>query len=572
MVFREATGFDPGSTHLSAVNLTKKGDMYRVENTGFIQSLNPVDDPDFGITFREFSRTKKLHPRNIILGLSGREVLIRYFKMPVVPDWKLEMMMNFEIDEQTSSFTKDSYWAFRKVNIPGIRKFNVMMIGVCTQDYIEFFLEHVPRIARFNLNSLALFSASLLSDQISEDDFSLLIDIGAYNTEVAVVQGNMLLFGRNIQYGANNFDDDIVTSLNTDISEAEKLKIERGCVRSASVSPEEPYVNDMKLNTSLTSTARMLYTHISSALQYCKEQIRFYDFDISTVYTTGGGSLLTGLNDFLQERFNIPVQHLEIADQLDLSRLSEEKQNAFKENIHSFTTAVGLAVSGIGSGAAVLDPMPKRIVKRRRFARKELYLITASFVFLLGLTAWGWFVARHNSEIVDDISRQKTLLTEAQNLKQKVNQEERLYERYSKMEKALKARVYSSTDMLVIFNILQKTLPDDIWITSFSTEDIGTIINGTPGTEGKHAFNKHETLQNRGTIYITGQVRLTEGNKLDPHQLLDDYTTRLANEYKQFSRFEPLVKEYSDPALKDKFFYKYRILISHAEDSDVLEK
>ena len=140
------------------------------------------------------------------------------------------------------------------------------------------------------------------------------------------------------------------------------------------------------------------------------------------------------------------------------------------------------------------------------------------------------------------------------------------------MEDALKERVYSSTDMLKIFQILQETLPDDIWITSFSTEDIGTIVNGKPEGTNKHTFNEEETLQNRGTIYIAGQVRLADGKTLDPHQLLDDYTTRLRNEHKQFSKFEPLVKEYSDNLTKEKFYYKYKILISNVEDADVLEK
>lgn len=572
MIFREATGFDPGSTHLSGVTLTKSRDGYRIKKAGLIPSLNPVDDPDFTRTFREFCRTQKIHPRNLILGVSGRGVMIRYFKMPVVPDWKLEMMMNYEVDEQTSSFTRDSYWAYRKISTPDIRQYNVMMIGVCTQDLIEFFLDRIPGIAEFNLNSLALFSASLLSSRIDKEEFSLLADIGAYNTEIVVVKGGTLLFGRNIQYGSHNFDEDVVTSLNIDISEAEKLKIERGCVHSGSMSPEEPYVNDIKLNDSLTSSARMLYTHIASALQYCKEQISFYDFDISTVYTTGGGSLTRGLNEFLEEKFKVPVARLDIEERIDLSGLPDHEVQEFRKNIHSYTTAVGLAISGVEAGAAVLDPMPERIVKRRRFMRKEFYLAAASLVFLIMLGAWAWLLADRRNSMKADITEREKLLKDADALKEKIRDEEARYRRYCSMEQALKERVYSSTDMLVIFNILQKTLPDDIWVTSFSTEDIGSITDGRTDEEEETRFNEHETLQNRGTVYIAGQVRLVPGKDIDPHQLLDDYTARLANEYKQFSRFEPLVKQYSDPLTKEKFFYKYKILISHAEACNVLEK
>jgi Tfp pilus assembly PilM family ATPase len=566
-VYTEATGFDAGLSHLSCVKIVKKGERFRVTRAGFIHSLNPLDDPDFKRTFRGFTRDKRIHPKNLVVGLSGRSVMVRYLKVPVVPDWKLDMMMDFEIDEQTSRFTKDSFWAYRKVSVPGIRKYNVMMIGVCSHDYIEYFLEQIPHIESFNLNSLALYSASLLSDQIEEDSFSLIIDIGAYNTEVAVVRGDMLLFGRNIQYGSNNFDEDIITALNIDISEADKLKVEKGCVRSGRIKSDEDTDAEKQLNATLTASARMLYTHISSALQYCKDQIGYYDFDLDHIFTTGGGSLLKGLNEFLGEKFGVPVDHLSITDKLDLNGLSEKKKEEFENHIHSFTTAVGLAISVIHPKAAALNPMPERIIKRRRFFNREFYLIAASVIFVALLTLWGWVVFSHYRKIDEQISTKKRLLNDAHNLQQKISIEERLYSRYSEMEKALKERVYSSTDMLTIFNILQSTLPDDIWITSFSTEDIGTIVEEEE--KGKQDIAP-ATIQNRGTIYISGQVRVGNGLSLDPHQLLDDYTTRLKNDYKQFSKFIPMAKEYTDN--KDSFYYKYKILISNVEAGNVLEK
>ncbi len=577
--FRKATGLSGGSTQLNAVTLTRKGDRFCVSNFGRIRTLDPTEDPHFDLTFREFCKDKGVRPRNLVAGLSGNSIMVRYIKVPVVPDWKLDMMMEFEIEEQTNVFSKDSYCDYRKVDIPGIRKHNVMMIGIGTREYIDYYLDNIPGIEKFNLNSLGLYSSSfLLNEPVQDEEIAVLLDIGAMNTEIVIVKGQSLLFARNIQYGGSYYDKDIVTALNVDISQAESMKIGKGSVLNSSNRDAELEGTEKALNECLTASSRMLYTHITSAIQYCKEQMRYYDISLSRILMTGGGSQLKGLDGFLEDHFKVSVTHLDVSDSLDLGSLSVAQAEEFRKDIHFYTTTLGLAVSVMHEKGAVVNPMPARVLKRRRFFKREFFLIAASILFLISLILWGWFMVSENSFIDNGIERRKTLLSQAQELERKIRSEEALYERFRVMENSLKSRVYSSTDMLEIINILQGSLPDDIWITSFSTEDIGAVAESdkTPDRKkekvNERKKTEEETIQTRGTIYISGQVRVDSDSSSEPHQLLDDYTRRLKKEYSRFSEFIPMKKEYDDPLKKEKFFYKYRIIISNTDRNDTAQR
>ncbi|MFH1707875.1 MAG: cell division FtsA domain-containing protein [Planctomycetota bacterium] len=570
----DVTGFDGGTTHLAAVRLARQGGLVRVRAYGLVPSFAPVDDAHFGRTFRDFCRAEGVRPRQTVVGLSGRTTMIRYLKVPIVPDWKLDMMMDFEIDEQTTKFAKDSYCDYRKVDIPGLRKYNVMMIGVTSRDQIEFFLESIPRIAHFNFNALGLHGAGLLAPGIGEEEIVLLVDIGAANTEIAIMRGRTLLFGRSVQYGGNNFDADIVTALNIDIAQAEKLKIEKGQVWTKATPRGDTEVRDAAiLNEAITADARMLFTHIASAVQFCKEQARFYEVSINRVFTTGGASQLRGLNAFLEERFGLPVRPLDILPGLDLSGLPPARAAHFREHIHSLTTAVGLAAGALDPRGAVLDPMPERIRLRRRFMAREVHLVLASVLLAAALAMWGWYIVNAAGTVRADTVRKENLLKDARAGAAAVAVEERFYAACLSMEQALEDRVHSSTDMLRVFRVLQETLPQDIWITGFSTEDLGAAppVRRPGGGGAAPEPAARETLQDRGTVFVTGLVHVDARGITDPHQLLDDYTAGLKAGYPQFSAFIPLKKEY-DESDKTKFHFKYKVMIADQDEGHGLEK
>src|SRR5262245_58170224 len=52
-----------------------------------------------------------------LVGLSGKDLIIRYTQVPPVPDWRLEMLMNFEIQEVSEQSGGDVSAAYAQLGI-----------------------------------------------------------------------------------------------------------------------------------------------------------------------------------------------------------------------------------------------------------------------------------------------------------------------------------------------------------------------------------------------------------------------------------------------------------------------
>src|SRR5688572_21480371 len=65
--------------------------------------IAPMDDPGANDARRVSEAKAALKTAGAkskaLVGLSGKDLIIRYTQVPPVPDWRLEMLMNFEIQE-----------------------------------------------------------------------------------------------------------------------------------------------------------------------------------------------------------------------------------------------------------------------------------------------------------------------------------------------------------------------------------------------------------------------------------------------------------------------------------------
>src|SRR5204862_204951 len=65
--------------------------------------IAPIDDPAASDAKRVSEARAALKTARskaaALVGLSGKDLIIRYTQVPPVPDWRLEMLMNFEIQE-----------------------------------------------------------------------------------------------------------------------------------------------------------------------------------------------------------------------------------------------------------------------------------------------------------------------------------------------------------------------------------------------------------------------------------------------------------------------------------------
>ena len=161
--------------------------------------------------------------------------------------------------------------------------------------------------------SSVLAEELLLFDDITRDQYVVLIDVGYITTSVAVGRGDGLLGLYNFSLGGGHITGDLAMAFGISFSQAESLK--RKVVLSLNASDADVYeITDRDsripfpaktVNEIVMERIKLIASTIEKCLSKCE-----YDYpDYIPYHLTGGGlSYLKGARDYLSKRLNKPVE------------------------------------------------------------------------------------------------------------------------------------------------------------------------------------------------------------------------------------------------------------------------
>ncbi|MCI8413906.1 MAG: hypothetical protein HFE47_07455 [Clostridia bacterium] len=161
--------------------------------------------------------------------------------------------------------------------------------------------------------SSVLAEELLLFDEITRDQYVVLIDVGYITTSVAVGRGDGLLSLYNFSLGGGHITGDLAMAFGIPFSQAESLK--RKVVLSLNASEADVYeIIDRdthipfpakEVNEIVMERIKMIAATVEKCLSKCE-----YDYpDYIPYHLTGGGlSYLKGARDYLSKRLNKPVE------------------------------------------------------------------------------------------------------------------------------------------------------------------------------------------------------------------------------------------------------------------------
>ena len=161
--------------------------------------------------------------------------------------------------------------------------------------------------------SSVLAEELLLFDDITRDQYVVLIDVGYITTSVAVGRGDGLLGLYNFSLGGGDITGDLSMAFGISFSQAESLK--RKVVLSLNASDADVYeITDRDsripfpaktVNEIVMERIKLIASTIEKCLSKCE-----YDYpDYIPYHLTGGGlSYLKGARDYLSKRLNKPVE------------------------------------------------------------------------------------------------------------------------------------------------------------------------------------------------------------------------------------------------------------------------
>ncbi len=376
-------GVTIGSHSLRAVKLRRKGERYIVTNV-FADRLDEATRPVAGraLAARGFKGTAAT------VGLTGRDVIIRYTQVPPVPDWRLRTLMKFEVEEVSQQSGGDVSADYRALELPdpdGTRDDDTILVALARNKYLNEITRGLDsgglKLHEGVPNSVALFNAFAANATYTEEETALLVNVGAENIDIAVQQGGELIFARNATPGGRAYTEAIEKAFNTSAAKAEKMKKTKGDVTPKGQATY-PDPTSEKVANAIMGVAGQMASTIQSTLMIARAQTRLPDLKIDRVLLSGGGATLKGLDLYLKQALDVPVELFDPFQLCETDGLSEDELQLIQDAPHEFTVAVGLAQNSVAPEAMNLSVLPAALKRARHFATKGIFGVAAAAVMV----------------------------------------------------------------------------------------------------------------------------------------------------------------------------------------------
>lgn len=159
---------------------------------------------------------------------------------------------------------------------------------------------------------------------------SLIIDIGAATTDIALLDDGTVRVTSSVVVGGNTFTLRISEGLKVSLEEAHQLKVHSGL----SAGP-----NQAKLKVALEPTMNQIISEMRKTIRYYNERVGVKT-KIEQIVIVGGGSNMPGLGEYITETMMMPARVGEPWDTLHFGNLKPPSR-LFKQR---YITAAGLSI------------------------------------------------------------------------------------------------------------------------------------------------------------------------------------------------------------------------------------
>lgn len=316
-----------------------------------------------------------------LLGISGRDLIIRYTHVPPVPDWRLKLLMQFEINEVGGQSGGQVAADYRRLKLPVESDEETVLVALARNTWLQPRLA-AARGAGFHVgggcpNSVAVFNAFLAHSSWKEGETTFLVSIGRENIDMAIQRDGELLFARNMSGGGHVFTEAIMNAFGLQEAKAEKNKVTKGDLTPRSKA-RYPDSTAEKLANTMQGPAGQLVSMIQSSVMICRAQTKIADLNVDRLVLTGGTARMKGIVDYFQANMSVPVELFDPAHAVDLSALPAADQEELGENGADFASAIGLAQTMLLPTAYRLEVLTESEKKKRQFLGRTIWAVGAA--------------------------------------------------------------------------------------------------------------------------------------------------------------------------------------------------
>lgn len=452
-----------GSTSRIVVGDVRKGAFE-------IQAAREVDTDDVVDTLAELGAKGA----RAIVGVTGRDMILRTTQVPPVPAWQLRDLMAFEIDdiaEQSGDALSADFTVLGGAAMHSDE--DMVLLALVRSSLVD---ERSAQLApggvkapSFTPNAIALHNAFVAAD--GRDGLVMIASIGGSNTDVALVEDGELLFARNLGGGGDAFTTAIANALKLDAAKAENVKLSMARFGGA---PGDPHA--AQVASALDEALRSVVGALQSSVVMCRTQLQDRGITPDVVLLCGPGAQIDGMDRALAKPLGMPVERFDPTD----GYVVGEDVEPLDDGGDAFAVAAGLAMMGALKDSTRLEIVSDATRRAREFGSKTVWLIAAAVLVLANL-AVAFVVARGDHAAAEDdaakLRRAAQSRSRAASEHRRVTAEAR--EAAAKLAE-LEAVTAPGAGVVTALDLMSLHLPDELWITSLRTRREGGGAEGAP--------------------------------------------------------------------------------------------
>ncbi|GAH90345.1 unnamed protein product, partial [marine sediment metagenome] len=303
---KKVIGLDIGSSQTKMVELSA-GKTKKLVNYGISKVLSDaivereiIDREAVLDSIRSLIENKGFTTKNVVIGLAGRDVIIKRITMDRMSEadtreqikWEAEQYVPFDINEVSLDFD---------VINPHFGDNQQEVILVAAKNEVINNLSSL--LKELNLNPVIVDTTAFAIQNVFEynyapapDEIICLLHIGAGMTVINVIKGGSSLSARDVYYGVNAFISKLQKEIGfnyDDAANAVKGTVPVGASQDSVQGVFESFISD-------------LGTQIERSLQFLASVTG--EEKVNRMYLSGGGALIPNLLEYLKRRLGVPIE------------------------------------------------------------------------------------------------------------------------------------------------------------------------------------------------------------------------------------------------------------------------
>lgn len=388
MASKRTWAIDIGSNALKALHLQWNGESIEVigfdyiEHSQFLSAPGMTEEKKQDIvreTLHTFAERQEVHKDPVAISVPGRNSFARFVQLPPVEKKGIPKVVQYEAVQQIPFDINEVEWDWQLMEDEDSPDTTVGLFAIKNEvvsDELENYANEKMNVSCVQIGPMALFNYLNFDQELEEKKATILLDMGAENTNMVVCTKNNV-WQRSIRIGGNAFTETIAEAFKLDFAKAEKLK------RTAAVSK---YAK--QLFTAMKPTFSDLSSEIQRSLGFYSTSGPGRDSGFVRIIAMGGGMKLQGLAKYLGKSLNLPVIKPDSFDKLILA--DGVSSATFHENVSDFGIAYGLGVQVFDQGKIETNLLPSKMARAMMWQRKGMYLnLAAGFLLLVSLASLG---------------------------------------------------------------------------------------------------------------------------------------------------------------------------------------